>query len=771
MYTFVTSFNKDGYENYAEKMLNSVQEKWNPEHFRLIAYYHDFDIEEVSPPVCDTISYRNLNDIEEMLDYRERMKKHDGTEGGTIKYSWRHDAIKWCHKVYAMTDLALEMMDREIDQEAPENNWMIWLDADTIADKRLDVEKVAEWLPNEVDIVHLGRKNVTKSFVNDYSETSFMGFNLAYHNTCSLLADLPGAYTIGEVTAYREWHDGFIFERLLNIYKAHGMKVKNLTPHVNGLDAFTNSPLSEYFTHYKGDLKSKLSDTQVSPDVSDDVYKRYKQLLTLVQAYKPKTIVETGTWNGGRAIKMAAAALKDLDEVHYIGFDLFEDATPEVDKIEINSKPHNTVAAVTQRLQQFADEVKKAGKTFTFELHKGDTKETLPACKGIKDADLAFIDGGHSLETVRNDYDLLKHVDVVVFDDYYSSKEEEIREDRLGTIKVFEEINTDKKYILPSDDKTVFDNYIHLCVVLTEEADAIPPQLLKIPIVVKPKDSMPQDDIQENIIYNVEKIKNFDWVKQYKSTNKHAIIASGGQLDFDKLREVQEKYDAEIWCVKHSYPRLLEAGFKPHACVILDPRPVDGISTHGIKRKDLFKTVDPDTMFVIASMTDTSAVDYIMSKTDNVRGFHAFTDAVRDTEVKDKFVINPKLPIPAGSVFVSGGTASATRTIGLLETLGYRNIHLFGFDCSVPEEAVDKEAKDEQDNAKYLNVETGGVKFWTTGELLELAQDLEKMFEKKDISLNIDFYGEDTLAAQVFKQSFYNKEFMTFEEFMQSDAA
>ena len=164
-------------------------------------------------------------------------------------------------------------------------------------------------------------------------------------------------------------------------------------------------------------------------------------------------------------------------------------------------------------------------------------------------------------------------------------------------------------------------------------------------------------------------------------------------------------------------------------------------------------------------------VDYIMSKTDNVKGFHAFTHAVRAENREDKFIINPNLPIPVGTVFISGGTASATRAIGLLETLGYRNLHLFGFDCSVPEDAVDKEARDEMDNPKYLHVETGGFKFWTTGELLALAQDIEKMLERKDLALNINFYGDNTLARQVFEQSYYNQEFQTFEEFMNDRAA
>jgi hypothetical protein len=65
-----------------------------------------------------------------------------------------------------------------------------------------------------------------------------MGFNLNYDSPIYMIADLRGCYDIGEVVSYREWHDGFIFERLLKIYTAHGMRVHNLTPDVEGLAAF-----------------------------------------------------------------------------------------------------------------------------------------------------------------------------------------------------------------------------------------------------------------------------------------------------------------------------------------------------------------------------------------------------------------------------------------------------------------------------------------------------------------------------------------------------
>lgn len=98
--------------------------------------------------------------------------------------------------------------------------------------------------------------------------------------------------------------------------------------------------------------------------------------------------------------------------------------------------------------------------------------------------------------------------------------------------------------------------------------------------------------------------------------------------------------------------------------------------------------------------------------------------------------------------------------------LGYRNIHLMGFDCSVTQDVVNKEDKDESGNPKYMHVELNDNKYWTTGELLALAQDLEKLFEKDDFVLNVNFYGEDSLAKAVWENSKYVKTCQTYEEYL-----
>jgi hypothetical protein len=758
-YTFVTAFNKEHFDVYAKKMLQSVVDNWSQDDFKLIVYYDGYGCQpydKPDAPEADFIEYRNLDLMKAHNDFIERNKDKNG-RFAEAPYNYRMDAIRFCHKVYAYTDLAYELIDQEY------KGWMVWLDADTITTKKFTAEDAAKILPDEADVVHLGRIDI------DYSETGFVGWNMGMHNAASMLVDIRGAYDTDEIFGYREWTDSFIFERLLNIYKAHGTHTHNLSEGVRGLAVFENSVLKDYFIHNKGNLKF---DTSKLDTVAKDVKgpKRYKQLADMVRHYSEGlnsfSIVETGTWNGGRAIEMALAAFENVDAVHYRGFDLFEDATDETDKIELNIKQHNTYVAINDRLRQFSNKMKENSKVFTFTLYKGDTKKTMEAHQ-FNDVDLAYIDGGHSYDTVSSDYKHLSNVPVVVFDDYYNYQEEdkEVPEEHAGIIKTFKEAKDKNKYILPSQDMTAFGSNVHLAVLLDKDTKPLPNELIRTPIIIKPKDCMPSDYIRNNIKENLGLVNDYDWVKKYKPTDDHVAVVSGGTIDFKSLKRIRKKHDAQIWCVKHALPKLLEQGITPDACLVLDPRPIEGISTHGVKRTELFENIPEETTFYIASMTDPSVTRHIMSKTDKIKGFHAFTDGIRDPSVTDKVVIDTSTGISNGALLISGGTAAATRTIGLLDTLGYHNIHLFGFDCSIVDITDEqKEQKDEEGRPKYIHVETGGEKFYTTGELLALAQDLEKMFEEKALQLNLRYYGKNSLVSQLWEQSFYKNEYRTFME-------
>ena len=159
-------------------------------------------------------------------------------------------------------------------------------------------------------------------------------------------------------------------------------------------------------------------------------------------------------------------------------------------------------------------------------------------------------------------------------------------------------------------------------------------------------------------------------------------------------------------------------------------------------------------------MTNSAVTKFLMEKTDNVLGWNAYSQSLKKSYDEGKFSIEGKPQIASDSVFVTGGTCSAMRAIGMTHILGFRNIHLFGFDCTIPDEEITEEKKlekDEQDRLKYMRVEHNDNYFWTTGELLAMAQDCERLFARNDIDVKYYFYGTDTLAGSVFLQSEANQ--------------
>jgi hypothetical protein len=65
------------------------------------------------------------------------------------------------------------------------------------------------------------------------------------------------------------------------------------------------------------------------------------------------------------------------------------------------------------KCQRALGKIAKRNPNFTFELIEGYTTDTLKPTK----VDWAYIDGGHSYETVKWDHQQLKECDVIVFDD------------------------------------------------------------------------------------------------------------------------------------------------------------------------------------------------------------------------------------------------------------------------------------------------------------------------------------------------------------------
>ena len=63
-----------------------------------------------------------------------------------------------------------------------------------------------------------------------------------------------------------------------------------------------------------------------------------------------------------------------------------------------------------------------------------------------------------------------------------------------------------------------------------------------------------------------------------------------------------------------------------------------------------------------------------------------------------------------------------------------------------------------------MNVTVNDTDFWTTGELLAMAQDCERSFRDENSSINFTFHGEGTMVAELWKIIESERPMPTFEE-------
>ena len=184
----------------------------------------------------------------------------------------------------------------------------------------------------------------------------------------------------------------------------------NDTPAGRGVKAAAKDLLRPYYKRLRFFIKSRL------PALYRDG-NRYDDIAAEIRRLRPAVIVEIGACEGENAERMLFQALR-FGPVKYFGFDLFEEMDGATFRREAALWP-GSLAGVEARLKT----VRAAGRAPEVRLYKGDTAATLPAAAAdIGRADLIFIDGGHSLETVRADWENSQRLcgpgTVIYFDDY-----------------------------------------------------------------------------------------------------------------------------------------------------------------------------------------------------------------------------------------------------------------------------------------------------------------------------------------------------------------
>lgn len=375
---------------------------------------------------------------------------------------------------------------------------------------------------------------------------------------------------------------------------------------------------------------------------------RYEFLADLVSQVKPATILEVGTNAGARAKLMAAAALQHAPKVHYIGYDLFEDATAQTDEREFNVKPHMAREMVEADLRLFA----KQHPGFSFDLRKGDTNHVLEETT----ADFAFIDGGHSIDTIANDFGKLKQSRCVVLDDYYSPDDDHRIPDvtKVGCNALINDLIAQKKEVtvLPFADPVQGGGKVHMAVVNFKPT-------FRTELDIKTKNSVPDQVIRTNIRAALD--RDVARVPHCKPHALTCVMVSAGPSykDYlDDIRALSREPNCRVVCVKHNHDALLAEDINVWGCVLLDPRE---------HVKDFVQNPRDDVTYMVASQCEPAVFDQLNGHRTLL--YHAHVAAGEETliDLKKEFL-------------VGGGAAAATRGIAVMHTMGFRRFVLFGYD-------------------------------------------------------------------------------------------
>lgn len=235
----ITTCNKEGWKLYGHEMARSFIDRW-PDKVSLILWTEGFTPDFKS----DRLIVRDLFDDTDLDEFKDSFSilSQEASKRGW-HYNYRFDAVRFAHKVFALTN-------PETLRLADEHDLVFWVDADTLTTLPPSSPHLKALCPDEFLLSYLGRKKW------NHSECGFVAYNLR-RGGVEFLEEFRRSYVSGEILGMLEWHDSYVFDVLRKRFESLGHKALNLSPECPGLDAYEHSPLKDFMVHYKGNRKFK----------------------------------------------------------------------------------------------------------------------------------------------------------------------------------------------------------------------------------------------------------------------------------------------------------------------------------------------------------------------------------------------------------------------------------------------------------------------------------------------------------------------------------
>jgi len=248
-------------------------------------------------------------------------------------------------------------------------------------------------------------------------------------------------------------------------------------------------------------------------------------------------------------------------------------------------------------------------------------------------------------------------------------------------------------------------------------------------VIIQTRNALPNDVLKAHIEENQRLITN--WIKPCKPHNEEIVIVSAGPMMTPEDLRPEIKAGRKIVAVKHAIEPLRKAGITPWACILLDPRP---------HVNDFIQSPDTGIIWLVASQVDPIVTKTLINAGCTIWGYHAAVGA-EEQDLTDKQLYS----------VISGGTATATRGMHVLNHLGFSKFRLYGYDLCLYDKPNLNE-RDERGQPKYLEISIGfndkNVNqkkcFWTKPELVAQFEEINELI--KQDKFQIEAFGDGIVS-------------------------
>ena len=254
----VTTFHREGYDTYGERMVETFNEFW-PKEVHLTCYYEDM---EEPLHQYGNVSWRQFEEeVGERYDAFSKIaapweEKVLGPEGedprshrqGPVTPGSRYlfEATRFSHKYYTVDDF----------RQRSDARYIVWCDADVVATKKIPLDFL-------YSIVEEGKLWSRINRPNVYPECGFMIWDTQNEWYDRYFQLMKWMYDDGALFQLEEWHDSYVWwaaERYVE--KEAGKSVSVNLGDGSSKHPFVTGILGQYLDHLKG----KRKDTGYSPE-------------------------------------------------------------------------------------------------------------------------------------------------------------------------------------------------------------------------------------------------------------------------------------------------------------------------------------------------------------------------------------------------------------------------------------------------------------------------------------------------------------------------